>query len=129
MHSKRASSQAAWALLTEGVTRARVESHRIQHLINRAQRLVEESEHKEHLYQIGGDIIMGLPTRIDQLNMVLDRTGLALAKMGEDFLSSRLSLSDKRMVEDAVSSAFGKPRPKESLSRRVARRYLGDQDA
>lgn len=58
---KRASSQAAWALLTEGVTQARVETHRAQHLLNRAQRLIDASEEKDHIYQVAGDIILALP--------------------------------------------------------------------
>ena len=122
---KTASSQATWALLTEGVTRARLESHRIRHMFNRVLKLVEDSKEKEHIYQISGDVIVGVPERMDQLDVALDRTSLALAKMGEDFLSARLSISDKTLVEDAVSSAFGKPNKKESeASERVASKYL-----
>ncbi len=123
--SKSAGSQAVWALLTEGVTRARLESHRIQHMVNRAIKLVEDSEEKEHLYQIAGDMIVSIPDRLDQLNIALDRTGLALSKMGEEFLDSRLPLSDKQMVDDAISSAFGKPKNRESeAAERVASRYV-----
>ena len=124
MKTKQSSSQAAWALLTEGVTRARVEAHRLQHLLGRAQKLVEGSKQKEHLYTVAGDIIEAAPQRLEQLNVALDRTALALSKMGEDFLESRLSLSDKTMVEEAVASAFGKGSPRKSLAVRVADRYL-----
>lgn len=124
MLNKSASSQATWALLTEGVTRARLESHRIRHMLNRVLKLVEDSEEKDHIYQIAGDVIVGVPERMDQLDVALDRTGLALSRMGIDFLDSRLSLSDKRLVEDAVSSAFGKPQHRESAEERVASKYL-----
>lgn len=126
MSKKSASSQAAWAILTEGVTRARVESHRLQHLINRAQKLVDGSEQKDHLYQIAGDIIVALPERLDQILLALDRTSLALAKMGEEFLESRLPLSDKTMVDEAVSAAFGKAQIR-TQARKLAMRYLEDQ--
>jgi len=123
--SKRASSQATWALLTEGVTRARLESHRMRHMVNRILKLIEDSKEREHLYQVAGDVIEGFPERHDKLDIALDRTALALAMMGEEFLDARLPLSDKRMVEEAVSSAFGRPRSLEStLESRVAARYL-----
>jgi len=129
---KTASSQATWALLTEGVTRARLESHRIRHMVNRVLKLIEESDKKDHIYQMAGDVIVGVPERMDQLDVSLDRTGLALSKLGEEFLDARLSISDKQMVEEAISSAFGKPKNKESVmasSDRVASRYLDKQAA
>lgn len=126
MPSKKANSQAAWALLTEGVTSARLEAHRLQHLVNRASQLVEGSSEKEHLYEVAGDVIVSLPDRLERLILDLDRTGLALSLMGQDFLSSRLPLADKTLVEEAVSSAFGKSLPKHSheMVQRIARRYL-----
>lgn len=122
-YQKKAGSQATWALLTEGVTRSRLESHRLRHMVNRALQIVENSPAKEHIYQRAGDIIEGIPERLDQIDIALDRTSLALAKMGEDFLDARLPISDKRLVEEAVSSAFGKPKQKESVSERIARKY------
>lgn len=123
--SKTASSQAAWALLTEGATRARVDAHRLRHMMDRALKLIEGSEAKEHFYQMAGDIIQGAPRLLDQLDQDLDRTLLALSKMGEEFLDSRLPLSDKVMVEEAVEAAFGKPRSRISLASKIADRYLG----
>lgn len=129
MDPRTASSQVAWALLTEGVTRARLESHRLQHLINRASTLVDQSPEREHLYQVAGDVIVALPQRLEQLQVALDRTSLALAKMGEEFLSSRLSLADKNLVNEAVESAFGGGRRKDSQATRVARRWLAARGA
>jgi len=124
MPTKKANSQAAWALLTEGVTSARLEAHRLQHLINRADKLVEGSSHRDHLYEVAGDIIVALPDRLNHLITDLDRTALALSRMGQDFLESRLPLDDKNLVDEAVSSAFGKSSPRESVARRVALRYM-----
>jgi len=104
---KQASSEAAWALITEGVTSARLEAHRLRHLISRGLALAEGSPEKDHIYQMAGDIILGLPKRLARLETVLDRTSLALSKMGEDFLSARLPLSEKQLVEDTVESAGG----------------------
>ena len=126
MLDKKASSQAAWALLNEGVSRARVESHRLQHLIDRAQSLVEASDQKDHLYQVAGDVIVALPERLSQLQLALDRTGLALAKMGEHFLTSRLPLADKTMVEEAIQAAFGGTQISDQ-AKKVAKRFLDEQ--
>ena len=120
---KEASSQAAWALLTEGVTRARVEVHRFQHLVGRATKLVEASEEKEHIFQVAGDIVVAMPVRLENIVTALDRTALALSKMGAEFLESRLSLADKTMVNEAVESAFGATNTRES-AKRVAARWL-----
>lgn len=126
MKSKKASSQAAWALLTEGVTQARVESHRLQQLVERATSLVETSEERDHLYQVAGDLIMGFPQRLDRLILALDRTSLALSRMGQEFLESRLPLADKSMVDEAVQAAFGAAQHRQSsdVVKRIARLYL-----
>lgn len=107
MSNKNASSQAAWALITEGVVAARVEAHRLKLLLNRALKLVEQSEQKEHIQQVAGDLVKGAPVRLEKLEMDLDRTSLALSKMGETFLEARLSLHDKNHVTEAVMPAFG----------------------
>ena len=127
MEQKTASSQVAWALLTEGVTLARVESHRLRHLINRATQLVEKSKFEDHIYQVAGDIIEGLPRRLTALEVALDRTALALSKMGDEFLDSRLPLGDKMMVDEAVEAAFGKSRPFRSIEARIVARYLKER--
>ena len=121
---KTASSQAAWALLTEGVTRARLEAHRMQHLLTRVTALIEDSDQKEHIYQVAGDILEAMPKRMDGLEIALDRTSLALSKMGQEFLESRLPLSEKTLVEEAVESAFGVNKTKHSMASRVAAKYL-----
>lgn len=107
MPYKSASSQVAWALIIEGVTAARVEAHRIKHLFNRALKLVEQSEHTEHVHQVAGDLIQGFPRRLEKLEIDLDRTSLALAKMGQVFLEARLPLHDKAQVDEATLPAFG----------------------
>ncbi len=127
MPHKEASSQAAWALVTEGVSAARVEAHRLKHLINRGLKLIGDSEHSEHFQQEAGDLIQGVPRRLEKLEIDLDRTSLALAKMGQKFLEARLPLHDKNMVEEAVLPASGGLRyasPDECLIDRVATRFM-----
>lgn len=100
--SRFASSQVAWALLAEGVASARVEAHRLRHLVNRALKIIEQSDHKEAIFQRAGDLIVGVPMRLDRLENVLDRTSYALTLMGRDFLKGRISQPDRSMVDEAV---------------------------
>ena len=67
MKKKSTSSYASWALLSEGVSSARVEAYRLRHLVNRAMLLIDQSVAKDHLYQVAGDIIVGLPERLDRI--------------------------------------------------------------
>lgn len=112
-----------------GVNSARIETHRLHHLVNRAMKLVEVSPEREHLYSVAGDMIVAVPKRLALLERDLDKTALALSMLGEDFLKNRLSLSDRVEVEDALEGAghpFGRPRSKgaSSMAERVAQRYL-----
>jgi hypothetical protein len=118
---RKASSDAAWALITEGVTAARLEAHRLRHLANRGIQLVETSEEREHLYAIAGDLITAIPRRLDELDRSLNRTALALSKMGDNFLSSRLPIDDKTVVEEAVEYGGWSGGRKKSVLRVVAR--------
>jgi len=85
----------------EGVSAARLETHRIRQLLNRALHIVENSPHKEEIYQRAGDVIITLPMRLSILDTLLDRTSYALASQGKDFLYSQLSLEDRKVVDDA----------------------------
>ena len=104
---KSASSQAAWALLTEGVSEARVLTHRVRHMVDRAQAAAAESPDKEAIYRTLGDMLEGAPNRLDDLERVLDRTSYALSKMGEEFLRGRIPLDDRYEVDEAVMAVPG----------------------
>lgn len=127
--NRKATSQVAWSLLTEGVTDARLNVHRVRLLVQRALNLVDQSVARDHLYQVGGDIIMGLPEALNDAEIALDRTSYALTVMGQDFLRGRLPFTDRSIVDDAVkASPFSGPkREKESMEMRVARRFLEAQ--
>lgn len=130
-----ASSQVSWALLTEGVAGARVDLHRVKLLVERAARLVEQSEAREHLYQVAGDLITGLPQRIADAEVSLDRTSYALALMGEDFLRGRLPLGARNRVDEAEATApYSKERrvkesERDASAARVAARFEASRRA
>ena len=123
------SSQAAWALLTEGVTAARVEAHRLRAVMSRVLQLVDTSEAKEHLYQVAGDLILSAPARMEVLEKHLDRTSYALSVLGEESLREMLPLHDRKIVDEAVERAQPLVGPGRSRSpaARVAERYIQRQ--
>jgi len=124
---KKASSQVAWSLLTEGVTQARVDTHRLRLMVDRALAIVDQSEAKDHIYQVAGDLIEAVPSRLSDIERSLDRTSYALVVMGDDFLRGRIPFDDRHEVDEAVKSApFSTQRAKESRpnAARVASRAL-----
>lgn len=96
--------------------------HRLHLMVDRVLKLVEQSEDKERIWQVAGDLLLAFPERIGDIEEVLDRTSYALTVMGEDFLRGRLSLDDRFLVDLGVTSH---PREdKSSMAARVAARYL-----
>lgn len=131
--SRNSGSQAGWALITGGVTSARVEIHRIHQLVDKVLRLVEDSSQREHLYQVAGDLIIDLPRRVERLEGQLDETAYALTLMGEDHLKDRLPLGRRTLVEETVEgvpafgAAFNRSAERvlqQHLARRVAQSFL-----
>lgn len=121
-------TQVAWALLTEAAAEARLDAHRVRHLLQRAMTLVERSEAKEHIYEVAGDILQAAPRRMDKLETTLDRLTYALAVMGTDHLRDKLPMDDRALVDDAVHKA--RPFTHPNLSRatsRVALAYMERQ--
>lgn len=121
-------TQVAWALLTEAAAEARLDAHRIRHLVERVLVLVEKSKAKEHLYQVAGDIIQAAPRRMDHLETTLDRLSYALSVLGKEHLRERLPMDDRALVDDAIHRAkpFKTPHLERSTSR-VALAYLEKQ--
>jgi hypothetical protein len=128
--SRKAGSQAGWALISGGVNAARVEAHRLHQLVEKVLRLVESSSEKEHLFQVAGDLIIGIPKRIERIEQQLDETGYALSIMGKEHLKDRLPISERTKVEETVEGvpAFGSPMHHDSAVR-VLERYLAQRVA
>lgn len=102
MRSKKAGSQAGWALITGGVNDARVEAHRIHQLLSKCLKAVETSEHKEELFSLAGDILVDFPERLQRLEQYLDETSYALAILGQDYLKDRLSATSRARIDTTV---------------------------
>lgn len=123
--SRQAGSQAGWALISGGVSAARVDAHRLHQLIGKVVKLVDTSPAREHIYQVAGDLLVSVPQIIERMEQQLDETSYALSIMGKDHLKDRLPLGRRTKVDETVEGtpAFGVPMPRASATR-VADRYL-----
>ena len=122
-------SDAGWALIMEGESAARLDAHRLRKLLTQVENLIAQSNQREHLYQVAGDLIQAFPARLGHLERALDRTSYALAKIGEDHLKDRLPLSDRALVEDGVANAKAFPGGLTRTSAaRVAQKFLTSGD-
>lgn len=124
---KTASTEATWALLAEGVSAARLESHRLRHLLDRWAKMVDASEDRERFYAVAGDILTAVPDRLDRLDRHLDRTNYALTRLGEDHLRDHLPLSDRYQVDEAMA---GTKEPwLRGAAARLAHRWVAERQA
>lgn len=127
MSQHTANSQAGWAVVTEGVCGARILVHRLRHLLSRLVELSEDPRYANLLNRLLGDVVRAGPQRLDELEVVLDRTSYALAVMGEEHLKGRLSLHDLTTVDEAVEGGkpFGGGRERSGLDpAKLARWYV-----
>ena len=118
MRDRQSSYQAEWSLLMGGIAQARLEAHRIRHLLQRARDLVDRSEQKEAIYQAAGDILQALPTRWTRMENHLDRTAYGLMVLGEGNFRDRLPMDDRAVVDGGLHKG------KSLMATRVAARWL-----
>ena len=117
MSGRSANSQAGWALVIEAIANARVETHRIRHLLNRLLTMSQDPRYAETLNRLVGDVVQSTPSRVEQLELALDRASYAMAMLGKEHLKGRLPLNDLTKVEEAMEGGqpFGAPRERSSL--------------
>lgn len=116
-----ATSNNVWAVVTEGVTSARIEAHRIHQHLSDVMAMIQNAPEKERIYQMAGDSILAVPKHMEQLERHLDKTGYALSVLGKDVIRDTLPVSDRKEVEEAMDSVTPMV---QRMARRVASRYL-----
>ena len=116
----RQAADASWALVTEGVTAARLDLHALETMLGKFEAVCKHPKYREVTAKLFGDLVKALPETLKSASRSLDRTSYALAKMGEDHLKDRLSLEDRAQVEDGVQS------PQHTMRSHLARRYVNE---
>lgn len=123
MRDKKASSQASWSLLAEGVSSARVQTHLLAGFHGQLVSALENChpEVREEVYRICGDTLLGMESVLPKLARHLDMTNYALISMGSDFYRQRLTHEDREKVD--LAAKFN-PTPAASSIKKVSERYM-----
>lgn len=111
---KRASSQASWSILAEGVSASRVEAHILRTHLNQMIEALKDSPYEDEIYRLCGDNFQALPKHLAKQERHLDRTNYALISMGGDFYRQRLTHEDRELVD--LASKYN-PTPSPSTNR------------
>jgi len=123
LSDKTSNSQTEWALLARSVGSCRLELHRLRKLADAALHLVEESAHREHFYQVAGDIIVAIPDVLGKAEQQMDETCYALASIGKEDLKETMALPPRMRVDKALEDAPDL-KGSQKISSEVADRYL-----
>lgn len=91
------------AAVMASTSEARVELHRLSQKLHKALRMVDESERRDHLYKMAGDLIESIPGDLDKLSSLINKANLALSSLNVEF-DSDLSMDDRSFVEDSMDS-------------------------
>jgi hypothetical protein len=83
--------------LQEELTDARMRCDQLKNFVDKAVRLISQSSHRDHFYEIAGDVIYGLPDALFRLDKALDATALAASRL--DYEELKQSLKPEKVEE------------------------------
>lgn len=76
--------------LMEELTDARLRCDQLKKFVDQAIRLVADSTHRDHFYEVAGDLIYGIPDALFRLDKALDATALAASRLDYEELKQQL---------------------------------------
>jgi len=80
----------ALVYLQEELTDARLRCDQLKGFVDKAVRLIAQSTHRDHFYEVAGDVIYGLPDALFRLDKALDATALAASRLDYEELKQQL---------------------------------------
>lgn len=83
--------------LMEELTDARLRCDQLKGFVDKAVRLISKSTHRDHFYEVAGDVIYGLPDALFRLDKALDATALAASRL--DYEELKQSLKPEKVEE------------------------------
>lgn len=109
--------------VVEELTDARLRCDQLKNFVSQAVRLVSMSPHRDHFYEVAGDVIYGIPESLFKLDKALAATALAASRLDYDELKEQLKpekveelegvLRDTRIRQIDRRSPFIQPRPEQ----------------
>jgi hypothetical protein len=105
--------------LQEELTDARLRCDQLKKLIDRAVRLISQSTHRDHFYEVAGDLLYGVPDTLFRLDKALDATALAASRLDYEELKQQLKPEKVEELEEAL---------KDVRVRHIDRRSIPNQD-
>ena len=96
------------ALLQEALATSKLSLDKLQEFNLRIQELVKESPARDHLYEVAGDIIMGVPSILESLDDALSKASLVASAMTQDLLQTKLPIEDLQKLDlvEKVATRF-----------------------
>jgi len=88
--------------LMEELTDARLRCEQLKKFVAQAVRLVAQSSHRDHFYEVAGDVIYGLPDSLFKLDKALAATALAASRLDYEELKSQLKPEKVTELEDVL---------------------------
>lgn len=90
--------------LQEELTDARLRCDQLKKLVDRAARHIAESTHREHFYEVAGDLIYGIPDALFRLDKALAATALAATRIDYEELKQELKPEKVDMLEQVLKN-------------------------
>lgn len=107
--------------VVEELSDARLRCEQLKKFVSQAVRLIASSPSRDHLYEVGGDIIYGIPDALFKLDKALAATALAISRLDYEELKTQLKPEKVEELEDVLRntrlrqidrrSPFIQPRP------------------
>jgi len=88
--------------LMEELTDARLRCDQLKKFVAQAVRLIAQSSHRDHFYEVAGDIIYGLPDSLFKLDKALSATALAASRFDYEELKTQLKPEKVTELEDVL---------------------------
>jgi len=88
--------------LQEELTDARLRCDQLKKFLDKAVRLISESSHRDHFYEVAGDIIYGIPDVVFRLDKALDATALAASRLDYEELKQGLKPEKVEELENVL---------------------------
>lgn len=88
--------------IMEELTDARLRCEQLKKFVERGARLISESPHRDHFYEVAGDILYGLPDALFRLDKALSATALAASRLDYEELKQQLKPEKVEELEDVL---------------------------